>query len=662
VKSVTLAGVLVALMSQNVQAQAAWNSALVNTADVNTTGTATTTTWSDTTAWDGGVAPNAAGLSVSMEPRHTTGGMTVTVDDTYTIGTLTSRTSNADLRFNGTGKLIFDNNGSSSFWNATSRATRITNLRADLFVDFQMNNDLEVRFGTARSEEATVGRIGSVITGAGKLTLSLAQNDPLTTRFHKIGNGATANTYSGGTEIRHVVNTAYGTGHGTGVNSLLINAVTTGAFGTGAVNLNSGSLNQTAVTALTTTTGGLQVQLTADNSMGAAAVLTQSGNGAGTVFLGTVAASTSQTIGGLQTTGTIAEADRKRVQSTAGILTINTAADQSYTYGGRITGGTTLNIGGFGTQVLNSTNTYTGNTVINGGTLQFGTQVALYNNGVAGAWTDVDRIQVASGGTLAVNVGGTGEFTTSDLDVLTALGGLASGARVGIDTSNAGGSLTYSSAIGGGIGVTKLGSGTLLLEAANLYTGPTTIKAGTLELGVVASLASTQIDIAADATLNVTNVTNFTLGTGQSLTGNGSVVGGLTVDGVLNAGNSIGTLNFGNGLNLNGTMNVELGGASLSDLYNVTGALVLGTTSILNFSNFSALTGDPGDVYVFANYTTPWNGQQFDSVSGTPSGWTVDYQYNNGTSFALVAVPEPGAVALGLLGGALLFVRRKRTA
>jgi autotransporter-associated beta strand protein len=442
----------------------------------------------------------------------------------------------------------------------------------------------------------------------------------------------------------------------------LINAVTTGAFGTGAVNLNSGSLNQTAVTALTTTTGGLQVQLTADNSMGAAAVLTQSGNGAGTVFLGTVAASTSQTIGGLQTTGTIAEADRKRVQSTAGILTINTAADQSYTYGGRITGGTTLNIGGFGTQVLNSTNTYTGNTVINGGTLQFGTQVALYNNGVAGAWTDVDRIQVASGGTLAVNVGGTGEFTTSDLDVLTALGGLASGARVGIDTSNAGGSLTYSSAIGGGIGVTKLGSGTLLLEAANLYTGPTTIKAGTLELGVVASLASTQIDIAADATLNVTNVTNFTLGTGQSLTGNGSVVGGLTVDGVLNAGNSIGTLNFGNGLNLNGTMNVELGGASLSDLYNVTGALVLGTTSILNFSNFSALTGDPGDVYVFANYTTPWNGQQFDSVSGTPSGWTVDYQYNNGTSFALVAVPEPGAVALGLLGGALLFVRRKRTA
>jgi autotransporter-associated beta strand protein len=281
---------------------------------------------------------------------------------------------------------------------------------------------------------------------------------------------------------------------------------------------------------------------------------------------------------------------------------------------------------------------------------------------VAGAWTDVDRIQVASGGTLAVNVGGTGEFTTSDLDVLTALGGLASGARVGIDTSNAGGSLTYSSAIGGGIGVTKLGSGTLLLEAANLYTGPTTIKAGTLELGVVASLASTQIDIAADATLNVTNVTNFTLGTGQSLTGNGSVVGGLTVDGVLNAGNSIGTLNFGNGLNLNGTMNVELGGASLSDLYNVTGALVLGTTSILNFSNFSALTGDPGDVYVFANYTTPWNGQQFDSVSGTPSGWTVDYQYNNGTSFALVAVPEPGAVALGLLGGALLFVRRKRTA
>ncbi len=433
----------------SLHAQTAWNSAAVTTADRFTTGTATATTWSDTAAWDSGTVADGAGLSVTLEPRHLTGVMTVTVDGTYTVGNLTSRTSNNNLLFTGAGKLIFDNNGSASVWNAHSRVTRFTNLRTDLFVDFQLNNALDIRFGTARSNETGVGRIGGVISGVGKLTLSLAQNDADVTRFHKIGNGATANTYSGGTEIRHVVNTAYGTGHGVGAATLLVNAVSTGAFGTGDVNLNSAGLNATAVTALTAATGGLQVQFSQNDVMGSTAVLSQTGNGAGTVFL----QSTSQTIGGLVSTGTATEQDRKRVTSVAGTLNITTALAASNSYGGRIVGGTTVNIDGSGTQELTSTNSYSGATTISGGTL-------LVNGSLTAS-------------AVTVNGGILGGNATFGSDVLVNTGGT-------ISAGNSIGSMTLS----GGLDV----QGAMNVEVDDVALADLYSVAGTLNLGANSAL------------------------------------------------------------------------------------------------------------------------------------------------------------------------------
>ena len=152
----------------------------------------------------------------------------------------------------------------------------------------------------------------------------------------------------------------------------------------------------------------------------------------------------------------------------------------------------------------------------------------------------------------------------------------------------------------------------------------------------------------------------FTLGVGQSITGNGTVLGTLISNGTLAAGNSIGTINF-DALTVNGALNVELdGNTNLADLYNVTGLLTIGNGATLNFSQLNPVTGG---AYIFAKYGS-WNGQQFTTINGTPSGWTIDYNYNDGSStnnFALVAVPEPGAIALSMLGGLLLFGRRKRS-
>ena len=111
-------------------------------------------------------------------------------------------------------------------------------------------------------------------------------------------------------------------------------------------------------------------------------------------------------------------------------------------------------------------------------------------------------------------MGGTGEFTSADLNTLLALGtptgGFASGSVVGLDTTNTiGGNFTYSTAIanpnGGSniLGLTKLGSNSLTLGGASTYTGSTIINAGTLRIDAGGSIASVLVSVASGATLQL---------------------------------------------------------------------------------------------------------------------------------------------------------------
>ena len=153
---------------------------------------------------------------------------------------------------------------------------------------------------------------------------------------------------------------------------------------------------------------------------------------------------------------------------------------------------------GAGTLMLSVSNQYSGATTVNAGILQFAKRVALYNADTA-QWTTTN-IVVNSGGTLALNVGGTGEFTDSDVGLLSGLGsasgGFRSGSLLGLDTTNAaGGAFACTSVIGnpGGnmLGLQKFGLGTLTLGGANSYTGITRITSGVLSVGAIANGGST---------------------------------------------------------------------------------------------------------------------------------------------------------------------------
>jgi len=158
-----------------------------------------------------------------------------------------------------------------------------------------------------------------------------------------------------------------------------------------------------------------------------------------------------------------------------------------------------------GLTLLTGTNTYTNLTTVTAGTLQFGKTASLYNSNTAN-WI-AGRLAVASGATLAFNVGGTGEFTTGNVTTLltnlatstAANNGMNAGSALGFDTSNASASLfTIGDVVadttgpaGGSRGLTKLGSGTLALSAVNTYSGTTIVGAGTLLVSGSGSINST---------------------------------------------------------------------------------------------------------------------------------------------------------------------------
>ena len=128
---------------------------------------------------------------------------------------------------------------------------------------------------------------------------------------------------------------------------------------------------------------------------------------------------------------------------------------------------------------LSGTNsTYSGGTTVTSGT-------AVFTN--AGAFpsfsTTAAKLAVGNSGTITVNVGGSG-WTAANVGSLLAAnsGSFAAGSTLGIDTTNASGTTTFSFNVLGSLGLTKLGPNTLSLSAANAFGGTTTISGGTLNL------------------------------------------------------------------------------------------------------------------------------------------------------------------------------------
>jgi len=330
--------------------------------------------------------------------------------------------------------------------------------------------------------------------------------------------------------------------------------------------------------------------------------------------------------------------------ASGGVLAFNRAdtltqgSDFAATIGGAI-GLATL---GTGTVVLDGTNTYTGPTTITAGTLQIGA------GGTSGRLSPASAISGSSGAVLA--------FNRSDT--------LTQGSDFG-------------ASVGGTLGVTTLGGGTVVLTSANSYTGPTRISLGTLQIGAggtSGSLAPAST-IVNDGTLTFNRSDTLTQGSdfADAITGLGSIVqagSGTTVLGSVNTyvGSTTvtgGTLAIGAAGSIPATSGVVVAGGTFR-YDNATTALpqtvsfsgsggtiagtgLIGVDLVISAGNTLSPGASPGTLSQVGNQTWAsggnYNWQLFDAAS--PAGTGSDWMTVSG--FLIV---EPGFnVNLWSLGG-----------
>ena len=108
--------------------------------------------------------------------------------------------------------------------------------------------------------------------------------------------------------------------------------------------------------------------------------------------------------------------------------------------------------------------------------------------------------------------------------------------------------------------VTKTGAGTLVMDAANSYTGPTTVSAGTLEVANANAVASSAVTVASGATLSVASGTTMR---SPSVTVNGGTVSAGTL--AVNGSTGVAALTINSGT-IASTTAVVVGPGGLVDL------------------------------------------------------------------------------------------------
>ncbi|MBW8782406.1 MAG: autotransporter-associated beta strand repeat-containing protein [Verrucomicrobia bacterium] len=475
-------------------------------------------------------------------------------------------------------------------------------------------------------------------SGTGILALTKVGSGTLTLTGSSAYSGGT--TISAGTVALTTNNTVFGTGSvaigasGTANITFSADAPIANVFtGTGTITLagstgtptfsNASGLNSFTGTLNVNTTGGKKVVVNAaGENIGSGATVNITS--AGTLYLNTTTASfdgvtfnvvgsgNTENLGAIRiesgsvigATSSVVLGGNTSLGSNSGTGTINAAITQS-------TASAVTKVG-TGTVVLSGTNTYTGGTTISAGTLQFAKLVSMSASGAVTANT---------GSTLAVNLGGTGEWTTGTSGngtvggLLAGLGGSGqtvtwSGAvNLGLDTTNAGGTQTYSGNIanvGTSLGINKLGTGTLTLSGTNTYTGQTTVSAGTLNYnGSLAAGGQINVGVAGggNAVMNLQTGSSITLnpnGTNQIVVGSGTTSttgqGFLYQSGGAIVGSTGGTspytqLQLGGGASGSsyGYYNLSGGTASVSELD--VGGFNGAATGVLDISGGTLTTG-----------------------------------------------------------------------
>jgi outer membrane autotransporter protein len=219
-------------------------------------------------------------------------------------------------------------------------------------------------------------------------------------------------------------------------------------------------------------------------------------------------------------------------------LIFNQAANG--TFGGVISGNGSVGKTNGGTLILTGTNTYSGGTFLNGGTLAVGADASLGS----------------TAGPLTFNTGtleSTRSFTSGRNITINATAGTFQIDGVTNRT-------TLNGNITGGGALAKMGAGNLTLTGTNTYSGGTFLNGGTLAVGADANLGST----AGPLTFNtgtLESTRSFTSGRNITINATGGTFGGtFQVDGVTNTTTLNGNITGGGALAKTGAGNLTLTG------------------------------------------------------------------------------------------------------
>lgn len=245
---------------------------------------------------------------------------------------------------------------------------------------------------------------------------------------------------------------------------------------------------------------------------------------------------------------------------------------------------------GGGTMRLEGANTYTGDTILAGGTLALGHASALGTTGKV----------IFNGGTL--------QFTPANSNDCSGRFSTAANQSFRFDTN--GRSVNFGTVIAStGGSLTKIGDGSLKLSALNTYTGTTTVDKGTLELGTGGPTGCIRgnLTVNSGATLLLTATNGLGFLDGEKINNvtlnNGMIAVPASASATLDQG-------WGVAYTLNGGTLSSNGGTS-------------STTSTSKFA-FGGPTGGPSSVRVTANSTIAGH-VNLRTVNGNPStDFTVD--------------------------------------
>ncbi len=328
-----------------------------------------------------------------------------------------------------------------------------------------------------------------------------------------------------------------------------------------------------------------------------------------------------------------------------------------------------------GLMIVEGSNTYLGDTNINGMTLRATNDKALGGAGAATVTLTNATLQLSGGVSIedkALTLSGAGHQAQGSLQNLDGDnrwdGGVVLGSTANPTINVTAGTLAIGGVVSGSTGLTKTGDGTLILEnGANNYTGATTVSAGRLTIKG-----------------NVATGAGLTVQSGASLSGTGTIAQQVAISGRLEAGEgATGTLTITGGdvsLGADAIFSASLDSLALTNSHlDISGDLNfdLGGQTILTLQDLS-----PGEIlaagtqFRLATYGGSWNGGLLEYegellanhslLSVGANQFEIVYDAQLGDSrhgldlYVVQSIPEPGSMLLGIAGFMLMGYSLRR--